>query len=98
MAKAKSEPPKFEIVDEIAILEESQKSDWTVELNKVSWNDRPPKLEIRDWNRGHADGMKAGKGVTLSDEAADRLVIELLKLGYGDMKEVAKTYNERRKK
>lgn len=37
---------------------------WTKELNKVSWNDRPAKYDLRDWN--HEEG-KMGKGVTLTD-------------------------------
>ncbi|TJX15135.1 hypothetical protein E9840_03470 [Tissierella creatinini] len=53
---------KYEIVERIAILSENGK--WTKELNKVSWNDRPAKYDLRDWN--HEEG-KMGKGVTLSD-------------------------------
>lgn len=53
---------KYEIVERIAILSENGK--WTKELNKVSWNDRPAKYDLRDWN--HEEG-KMGKGVTLTD-------------------------------
>jgi len=53
---------KYEIVKRIAVLSENGK--WTKELNKVSWNDRPPKYDLRDWN--HEDG-KVGKGVTLTE-------------------------------
>ena len=59
---------KYEIVEKIAIL--SEKGKWTKELNKVSWNEREPKLDIRDWN--HDDG-KMGKGITLSQEELDKL-------------------------
>ena len=54
---------KYEIVERIAIL--SEKGNWTKELNKVSWNDRPSKFDLRDWN--HDEG-KIGKGVTLTEE------------------------------
>ncbi len=54
---------KYEIVERIAILSESGK--WTKELNKVSWNGRPAKYDLRDWN--HEDG-KIGKGITLTDD------------------------------
>ncbi|HJS20204.1 MAG TPA: PC4/YdbC family ssDNA-binding protein, partial [Anaerolineales bacterium] len=40
-------------------------SGWAKELNLISWNDRDPKYDIRDWS---ADGSKMGKGVTLSKE------------------------------
>ncbi len=56
---------KYEITEKIAIL--SEKGNWTKELNKVSWNDRAAKFDLRDWN--HEEG-KMGKGVTLSDEEA----------------------------
>ncbi|MBZ9688274.1 hypothetical protein G9F72_018240 [Clostridium estertheticum] len=54
---------KYEIVERIAIL--SEKGNWTKELNKVSWNDRPGKFDLRDWN--HDEG-KIGKGITLTEE------------------------------
>jgi len=40
-------------------------SGWSKELNLVSWNDREPKYDLRDWS---ADNTKMGKGVTLSKE------------------------------
>jgi len=54
---------KFEIVKELGILSESPKG-WTKELNLVSWNDREPKYDIREWSPDH---QKMGKGVTLSE-------------------------------
>ena len=54
---------KFEITKHIGVLSESAKG-WTKELNLVSWNDRDPKYDIREWAPEHA---KMGKGVTLSD-------------------------------
>ena len=59
---------KYEIIEKITIL--SEKGAWTKELNKVSWNDRPAKYDLRDWN--HEEG-KMGKGVTLSDEEVIKL-------------------------
>ncbi len=55
---------KFEIVEEIGVLSEGSNG-WRKELNKISWNDRAPKYDIRDWAPGHE---KMGKGVTLTDE------------------------------
>lgn len=59
---------KYDIVEKIAVL--SEKGAWTKELNKVSWNGRAAKYDIRDWN--HEEG-KIGKGTTLSDEEAQAL-------------------------
>lgn len=55
---------KYEVVERIAVLSESSKG-WTKELNLISWNDREPKYDIREWS---PDGSKMGKGITLSDE------------------------------
>jgi hypothetical protein len=53
---------KYEIVKKIGVLSKSN-SGWAKELNLISWNDRDPKYDLRDWS---ADGAKMGKGVTLS--------------------------------
>ncbi len=53
---------KYEIIKKIGVLSTSA-SGWAKELNLISWNDREPKYDIRDWA---PDGEKMGKGVTLS--------------------------------
>jgi len=65
---------KFEIVKKIGVLSTTSRG-WTKELNLVSWNDRDPKYDIREWS---PDGETMGKGVTLTK---DELVAlrELLK-------------------
>lgn len=55
---------KYDIIEEIAVLSESSKG-WRKILNLISWNDREPKYDIREWS---PDGSKMGKGVTFSDE------------------------------
>lgn len=55
---------KFEIVKKIGVLSKSGKG-WAKELNLISWNDRDPKYDIREWS---PDGQTMGKGVTLSKE------------------------------
>ena len=60
---------KFEIVDTIAVLSESNKG-WKKELNLVSWNGREPKYDLREWSPNHE---KMGKGVTLSNEEVIKL-------------------------
>lgn len=53
---------KFEITQNLGAISESNKG-WIKELNLVSWNDRDPKYDIRDWSPDHE---KMGKGVTLN--------------------------------
>lgn len=55
---------KFEITKFYGIISEG-KGGWNMELNEVSWNDRPPKFDIRTWAPDH---QKMGKGVTLTKE------------------------------
>ncbi len=60
---------KYEITKELGILSENAKG-WTKELNMVSWNDREPKYDLREWSPDHT---RMGKGVTLSEEEIERL-------------------------
>jgi hypothetical protein len=55
---------KYEIVKQIGVLSKSG-SGWVKEVNLVSWNDREPKYDLRDWSADHA---KMGKGITLTRE------------------------------
>ena len=60
---------KYEIVRELAVLSEGSKG-WSKELNLISWNDREPKYDIREWSPNHE---KMGKGITLSKEEIQKL-------------------------
>ena len=60
---------KFDVTKEIGVLSEGSRG-WRKEINLVSWNDRKPKIDIRDWD---GERVKMGKGITLNKE-------ELLKL------------------
>ena len=60
---------KFEIIKQIAVLSEGSKG-WTKEVNLISWNDKPPKYDIREWSPDHT---KMGKGITLSEEELKKL-------------------------
>lgn len=60
---------EYEIIEEIGVLSENARG-WRKELNKISWNGRPPKYDIRDWSENHE---KMGKGITLTEEEAEVL-------------------------
>jgi hypothetical protein len=55
---------KYEILKKVGVLSKSA-SGWEKQLNLISWNEREPKYDIREWS---PDGEKMGKGVTLSKE------------------------------
>ena len=55
---------KYEIVEKLGVISQG-KGGWERQLNLVSWSDREPKYDIRDWS---ADGTKMGKGISLTAE------------------------------
>ncbi len=61
---------KYDIVKEIGVLSVSSKG-WRRELNVISWNDGPPKYDIRDWAPNRE---KMNKGITLSEEEMEKLI------------------------
>ncbi len=60
---------KYEIKKSLGVIGEGTKG-WKKEVNLVSWNDRKPKLDIRDWDETHE---KMGKGVTLNKNEVEEL-------------------------
>ena len=67
-----------EIVRSIGVLSTSN-GGWSKELNEVTWNGAPPKLDLRDWSPDH---QKSGKGNTLTTDEA-MVLIDLLKKELG---------------
>lgn len=60
---------KYEILAELGVLSESAKG-WRKELNVVSFNDNPPKYDLREWAPNHE---KMGKGITLNEAEFEQL-------------------------
>ncbi len=60
---------KYEIKKHLGVIGESTRG-WKKEVNLVSWNERKPKLDIRDWDENHE---KMGKGVTLNKGEVEEL-------------------------
>jgi len=60
---------QYELIKNIGVLSKSA-SGWAKELNLISWNDREPKYDLRDWSGDHE---KMGKGVTLTKEELSAL-------------------------
>ncbi len=55
---------KYKVKETIGVISEGAKG-WTKELNLISWNNREPKYDLRDWA---PEKEKMGKGLTLSKE------------------------------
>lgn len=60
---------KYEVKESFGVLSESTKG-WSKELRSISWNNREPKYDIREWA---PEDAAMGKGITLTKE-------ELIKL------------------
>ena len=59
-----------------------------IALREVSWNSKPPKLELRKWYISDT-GETVGKGVSfLTEEGPHQLVHALVSNGYGDTKTI----------
>ena len=57
----------------------SEKNDWRLELNLVSWNKRKPTYDLRKWHYDDYDKIdKMGKGVTMTKEEL-RTLYDILK-------------------
>ncbi len=60
---------KFEITKKLGVLS-TTKAGWTKEVNMVSWNGKPEKLDIREWDPAHE---KMAKGLTFTAEEIEKL-------------------------
>lgn len=75
------------------IIEEGANT--SINVRKVSWNGRPPKIDIRKW--AYQDGQeRAMKGVSLTDEGTNELSNVLVEQGYGDTKRIIAAIKQRK--
>ena len=61
----------YEITKELGVLSENAKG-WKMQLNMVSWNGKEPKYDIRTWS---PDGERMGKGISLTAEEIEQLIV-----------------------
>lgn len=74
--KGKRDEYSFEIQEHIGVFENSKRETkggvkWQREVNLVSWNGNPAKIDIREWNENH-DMMS--KGSVFTEEEAKELL------------------------
>lgn len=70
---AKNEEIKFEVIEDFGVI--SEKNGYELKLQKISWNGRDAKYDIRPWKDD-----KCGKGITLTDEELKALHDKLKEL------------------
>jgi hypothetical protein len=74
--KIEDEEIECEIIESYGVFSAGAKN-WNKEVNLVSWNGRPAKLDIRSWQSNHE---RCGKGIALTREEAEELVKLLNKI------------------
>lgn len=65
----------FEIIEEYGTFDPGE--EWSGEVNLVSWNGNPPRIDIRYWKSDRSKSRKLG---ALSDSAARELQIILAEI------------------
>ena len=68
----KTDDFKYEVVEECGNLAVRQNGD-VVKLRYISWNDRPPRYDLRVWSEDEDGNERCGKGVGLSGEELEEL-------------------------
>jgi len=67
---------KYDIIEMISVLSEGSNG-WKKEMNLISWNDREPKYDIREWSEEH-DKMRKGVTFTISEPLALKIALNEL--------------------
>ena len=60
---------KYEIHKHLGVLNVNSRG-WKKEINIISWNERKPKIDIREWDENHE---KMSKGITLTADEVREL-------------------------
>ena len=82
----------YEIEEVICSLNEN--NGWSKSVAKISWNNNPYTIDIRNMN---LDMNIIGKGISLKDEEVDTLVEVLVERGYGNLDELIESINKRKR-
>lgn len=95
MGKKSSEEFSCTIKEFIGSVKDSSKHDWCKALMRITWGENPTSLDIRNVNMG-IDPPRVGKGISLSNEEADKLVALLLDEGYGSLEDLERAIKKKR--
>ena len=85
----------FKIEEFLGVIKESSKHDWCKAVNRITWGDNPTTVDIRNVNMSN---NKIGKGISLSDEEANRVIEILLDHDYGSIELLEKAINKKKKR
>ena len=77
-SQGRNDRVRYDLMERIGVLSRKDNG-WTREVNIVSWNDGPGKVDIREWDPDH---KRMTRGVTLFEDEAERLT-KVLARRYG---------------
>ena len=86
---------KYNIEEFIGTIKDSPKNTaWTKAVLRIQWGDNPTTLDIRQVKMD--DDVVIGKGISMSNEEADRLIKILLDKGYGTIDDLEKALTKKK--
>ena len=95
MAFKKDKDFSYTIEQFVGSVKESDKSDWCKAVLRMKWGDNPTSLDIRNVDM-NPDNRRIGKGISLTNEEADKLVSILLDEGYGSLESLEKAIEKKK--
>lgn len=95
---AKKKEVEYEVEEIIECISEVTNSDWgKFILRSRCGKDKPPMIDIRRIEAApNVKDVKVGKGISLTDDEADRVVNVLVSLGYGNTENLKQALENRR--
>lgn len=93
MSKFKKEDIKYEMIEFLGSVKENSNSDWSKSVARISWNDKPSTIDIRNMNLSQEI---MGKGISLTDEEVDNLVDLLLSEDYGTVEALTEALEKKK--
>lgn len=83
-------------IESCNIFAEKPNTDWCKAFVRISWGDRPPGVDIRNIKaNSDLDKIVLGKGITMTDEDADKLTEMLVDNGYGNTDTIKSSIEKR---
>lgn len=70
MESASGNKVTFQIEESLLVLSENSQG-WKKEVNRVSWNGKEAKIDLRSWSPSYS---RMSKGITLTDQEWQALV------------------------
>lgn len=93
MSKDTDKTFTYNIEEYIGSIKESTTHDWAKAILRISWNDNPSTIDIRNVNMSQ---KRIGKGISLSNEEVDKLVSILLDNDYGTIDDLERALKRKR--